>query len=77
MPRAPKMQKRPADMVGSTDVIARIAAGEENSPASKAARLPGGLAGMKNRVEGLSPAQRTEIAKKVAKARSKQIGKPN
>lgn len=70
MPRGPKGQKRPADVMGAAITVARVALGElSESPAAKSRRTQIGIAGSKARTENLSPRQRSEIAKKAAKER--------
>ena len=72
MPTGPKGQKRPADVIGNAVKIARIATGEEEDvveqrvPQEEVRRL-GGLA----RAASLTPAKRTEIARKASRARIK------
>ena len=74
MPRGPKGEKRPADVIGNAVHVMRIATGEveetlpEENPAAALARL-GGLKGGKARAEKLSAKERTEIAKKAAAVR--------
>jgi hypothetical protein len=74
MPKGPKGEKRPADVIGNAVLIARIATGEESDPlpeddgkdpAAKALGAKGGAA----RAKKLTAEQRSEIAKKAAKAR--------
>jgi hypothetical protein len=78
MPRGPKGEKRPADVIGNAVHIMRIATGEieENipddgkDPAAKALGKKGGAA----RAKSMTPERRAEIAKKAAtkRWRSKQ-----
>lgn len=73
MPRGPKGQKRPADVVGNAVKVMRIATGEEEEeyeddgkdPAAKALGAKGGKA----RAEKLSAERRREIARKAAAKR--------
>ena len=75
MPRGPKGQKRPADVIGNAVKVMRIATGEEEEeyeddgkdPAAKALGAKGGKA----RAAKLSPERRREIAKKAARTRWK------
>jgi hypothetical protein len=70
MPKGPRGEKRPADVIGNAITVAKIATGETEetfSPAPK--RAAGGKKGGKSRSQALSKAQRTEIAKKGAAAR--------
>lgn len=72
MPKGPQGQKRPADVVSSAVMIAKIATGEIEeqieSPAKEFARK-GGLKGGKSRAKSLSAKRRKEIASEAAKAR--------
>jgi hypothetical protein len=76
MPRGPKGEKRPADVIGNAVKIMRIATGEieeDRSPAiseskqisARAGGLKGGLA----RANKLSQEERRAIAQKAAKKR--------
>ena len=71
MPRGPRGEKRPADVVGNAVKVARIATGEvedeREATASAAAQL--GKLGGAARARSLTPEQRTEIAKKAAAER--------
>jgi hypothetical protein len=68
MPRGPKGEKRPADVIGNAVHVMRIATGEiEDNPATEHARK-GGLKGGVARARKLSEAERRSIAKKAAKA---------
>jgi len=70
MPKGPNGQKRPADSIGMSVMVARIATGEEEdtSYASKN-RRKSGVAGAKARMETMSARERSEIATKAAEAR--------
>jgi hypothetical protein len=74
MPKGPRGERRPADVVGNAVHVMRIATGEikeELGPSSAAKEYmrKGGLKGGKARAGKLSPAKRKAIAKKAAKAR--------
>ena len=74
MPKGPKGEKRPADVIGNAVHVMRIATGEEAEdapPANPAAEL--GRKGGAARARSLTPEQRREIAKKGAASR---WGKP-
>jgi hypothetical protein len=76
MPKGPKGQKRPADVIGNAVKVMRIATGEEDEfPADdgkdKAAQSLGQRGG-KARAKALSPKRRAEIARKAAKSRWRQ-----
>ncbi len=73
MPKGPKGQQRPADVIGTAVKVARIATGEiedtaEDDGKNKAAQALGRLGG-KARAKKLTPEQRTEIARKAAAKR--------
>jgi hypothetical protein len=72
MPKGPKGQKRPADLIGAAVMVAKIATGEleETSPPSN--RVKSGKAGAKARAESLTKEERSIIAKTAAKARWNQ-----
>lgn len=76
MPRGPKGERRPADVIGAAVMVARIATGEieerlvtpedeGKDPAAVALGRKGGAA----RAKGLSAKRRKEIAAKAAKSR--------
>jgi hypothetical protein len=71
MPKGPRGEKRPADVIGAAVKVMRIATGEEaeelDSVRSAAAEL--GSRGGKARAAKMSAAQRSEIAKKAAAKR--------
>lgn len=70
MPKGPKGEKRPADVIGNAVKVMRIATGEEEediSPESAAATL--GKLGGSARAKKLTPERRAEIAKKAAAKR--------
>lgn len=76
MPKGPKGEKRPADVVSNAVRIARIATGEEEEDTltedgKDAAAVSLGRKGGKARAESLSKKERAEIAKKAAAARWK------
>ncbi|MEZ5796944.1 MAG: histone H1 [Paracoccaceae bacterium] len=70
MPQGPQGQKRPADVIGNAVQIARIATGEiEDTKLKQPAKRASGLAGAKARSDGLTEADRHEIAKLAAEVR--------
>jgi hypothetical protein len=74
MPKGPRGERRPADVIGNAVHVMRIATGEveETVQAPSAAKeymRQGGLKGGKARAAKLSPAKRKAIAKKAAAAR--------
>jgi hypothetical protein len=76
MPRGPKGEKRPADVIGAAIMVGRIATGEiedtvpddGKDPAAKALGKKGGAA----RARKLSESERRDIAKKAANHRWKK-----
>lgn len=73
MPKGPKGEKRPADVVGSAIKVAKIATGEiDESLLKKPGLRRSGKAGAKARAEKLTPEQRSEIARIAANARWKK-----
>jgi hypothetical protein len=74
VPRGPKGEKRPADVIGNAIHVMRIATGEiEETPppddGKNAAAVALGRMGGKARAEGMTAKRRKEIAKKAAKSR--------
>jgi len=69
MPKGPKGQKRPADVISNAVKVMRIATGEEEEESTDAAALARGKKGGSVRAAKLSPRKRKEIAKKAAEAR--------
>ena len=70
MPKGPKGEKRPADVIGNAVKIMRIATGEESDVApddgkNKAAQALGAKGGRK-RADNMKPERRAEIAKAAA-----------
>jgi hypothetical protein len=73
MPRGPKGERRPADVIGAAVHVMRIATGEIDEPRGKAPkRAKGGLRGGKARAAALTPEQRSQIAHAAAVARWKK-----
>ncbi len=73
MPKGPKGEKRPADVIGNAVKVMRVATGEESDAApddgkNKAAQELGRLGGAA-RAKAMPAKRRKEIAKKAAKAR--------
>lgn len=77
MPKTPKGQKRPGDVIGNAIRVAQIATGEveeetkSDDSKDKAAQSMGRRGG-KARAEKLTPEQRSDIAKKAAAKRWKK-----
>jgi hypothetical protein len=73
MPKGPKGEKRPADVIGAAVMVARIATGEiEDSKGKSPNRAKGGKLGGRARGDALSSQERVKIAKKGAAARWKK-----
>jgi hypothetical protein len=74
MPKGPKGEKRPADVIGNAAMVMRIATGEQTDPLpaddgkNKAAQALGKLGGAA-RAKSMTAKRRKEIAKKAAKTR--------
>lgn len=73
MPRGPKGEKRPADVIGNAVKVMKIAVGEEADDApddgkNRSAQELGRLGG-KKRASSLSPEDRSNIAKKASMKR--------
>ncbi len=72
MPRGPRDEKRPGDVIGAAVKVMRIATGEEEErlrdPGKESARK-GGLKGGDARSRALSPKRRAEIARLAAEKR--------
>jgi hypothetical protein len=76
MPKGPKGQKRPADVIGNAVKVMRIATGEEADDVADDGKDPAarslGARGGKARAQALSAKKRKEIAKAAANARWKR-----
>src|ERR1700736_2856035 len=73
MPRGPKGEKRPADVIGNAVHVMRIATGEiediTTEDGKNAAAVALGRMGGKARAKGMSAKRRKDIAKKAAATR--------
>ena len=76
MPRGPRGEKRPADVIGNAVKVMRIATGEETEELEtdrvKSAAAELGARGGKARAAKMTPERRAEIAKKAAVSRWKR-----
>lgn len=76
MPRGPKGEKRPADVIGNAIRVAKIATGEEledlTDDGKDKAAVSLGRRGGKARAEKLNAKERAAVAKKAAAARWKK-----
>lgn len=73
MPKGPRGERRPADVVGNAIKVARISVGDEpddreDAPVLSPAQQLGKLGG-KARARNLTPERRAELARKAAKSR--------
>jgi hypothetical protein len=73
MPKGPRGEKRPADVIGNAVKVMRIATGEETdeleTDRTKSAAAELGSRGGKARASKLSPEQRATIARRAAAKR--------
>jgi hypothetical protein len=70
MPKGPNGQKRPADCIGMSVMVARVATGEvEDTKYAPQNRRKSGIIGAKARNESLSAERRREIAEAAASSR--------
>jgi len=69
MPKGPRGEKRPADVIGAAILVAKIATGEIEETLPKTRRAEGGKIGGKVRAEKLNAEDRRAIAKKGAASR--------
>ena len=76
MPKGPKGEKRPADVIGNAIKVARLATGEESEELADdgkdKAAVSLGRRGGKARAEKMRPERRAEIAKAAANKRWKK-----
>ena len=79
MPRGPRGEKRPADVIGNAVKVMRIATGEEvedlETQRAKVAAAELGSRGGKARARNLTADQRAQIAAKAATERWQRRGK--
>jgi hypothetical protein len=70
MPKGPRGEKRPADVIGAAIMVGRLSIGEiEEKHTEPSGRVRSGHAGAKARAAKLTPEERRKIAKKAAGAR--------
>ena len=76
MPKGPRGEKRPADVIGMSVKVMRIATGEETEELEtdrvKSAAAELGARGGKARAKKLTPEQRAEIARAASTVRWKK-----
>ena len=73
MPRGPKGEKRPGDVIGAAVMVGKIATGEiedlTTEDGKNAAAVALGRMGGKARAKGMTAKRRSEIARRAAKKR--------
>jgi len=70
MPRGPRGEKRPADVIGCAITVARLSVGDMKEQLTQpSGKVRSGHAGAKARADKLAPEKRQEIARKAAEAR--------
>lgn len=70
MPKGPRGEQRPADMIGAAIKVARLSVGEETEELkTPSGRVRSGHAGGKARAEKLTTERRTEIARNASARR--------
>ena len=78
LPKGPKGEKRPADVVGAAITVAKIATGEieetTDDDGKDQAAVELGRKGGRARAEKLTPERREEIARLAAQARWRKSG---
>ena len=72
MPRTPRGQKRPADVISNAVLVMKIATGETEEVASRRPQSAGGRVGGAARAKALTPEQRQDVARTAAQARWKR-----
>lgn len=70
MPKGPRGEQRPADVIGCAVHVAKIATGDiEDTMYKQPNKVRAGLAGAKVRAAALQPERRSEIAREAAVTR--------
>jgi hypothetical protein len=70
MPKGPRGEKRPGDVIGAAIMVAKIATGEvEERPGASPERRAASSKGGKARASALTQAKRSRIARKAAATR--------
>lgn len=72
MPKGPKGERRPADVIGAAIRVGRIATGEDEDVLPREHARKGGAKGGKARAAALTKKKRKAIAKKAAETRWKK-----
>ena len=74
MPKGPRGENRPADVIGAAVKVMRIATGEEQDAPQSPMRVERARKGAAGRATKLSDEQRADIARIAAQARWKKPG---
>lgn len=77
MPKGPRGEKRPGDVIGAAIMVAKIATGEVEDKPDETMKVRAAKAGRKGgpaRAQSLTPEERSEIARAAAAARWKKGG---
>jgi len=70
MPKGPRGEKRPSDVIGCAIMVARLSTGEiAETPKPKSGKMRSGKAGGKARADSMTKEKRSAIARKAAEAR--------
>ena len=70
MPRGPKGEQRPADVIGNAVMVGRLSVGLATEELKQpSGRVRSGHAGAKARAENMGKEERSAVAKKAASAR--------
>lgn len=69
MPKGPRGEKRPGDVIGAAIMVAKIATGEVEDQLPDPAKRAAGSSGGKGRGDALSAEQKSELAKAAARRR--------
>ena len=85
MPKGPRGEKRPGDVIGTAVKVMKIATGEieedtddsGKDPAAVALGRKGGKKGGKARADKLTPEERSEIARRATRERWRKKRKPS
>jgi hypothetical protein len=70
MPKGPRGERRPADVIGCAVTVARLSVGDEvEALKAPSGRVRSGHAGAKARAESMSKEERVAVARKAASVR--------
>jgi hypothetical protein len=70
MPKGPRGEKRPADVIGAAVMVARLSVGDlQEATSEPSGKVRSGYSGARARAAKLTPEKRSEIARKAAGTR--------